>query len=124
MRSPSLPAILALALLLSPLGAQDKRALTHHDYDGWQSLRSQVITDDGGWVAYVTTVQVGDAELVVRQTRGDTVYRYPRGNNPTFSPDGRYVVFRVEPEHAAVLGENAWFDRFHSPTGSGTISDE
>lgn len=34
------------------LFAQQKRSLTHADYDGWESLNSEKITKNGQWVGY------------------------------------------------------------------------
>jgi len=35
--------------------ARAPRPLTHADYDGWKSIRTQVLSENGKWVAYVYT---------------------------------------------------------------------
>ena len=73
-----------------------KRPLNHDDYDGWQSIRGQTISRDGNWVAFTVSPQVGDGELIVRHTSKDTTYRHARGSGARFSPDGRYLAFRID----------------------------
>ena len=94
---------LLLGLLLIPAStlAQEaaKRPLTHDDYDAWKSLRSQTISRDGRWVSFVASPQVGDGELIVRETAGPKEYRYLRGSRPSFTPDGRFLVFTINAAH-------------------------
>lgn len=93
--------VIILLSLLAAVSAQDanKRALTHADYDGWKSIRSRTLSKDGRWVAFQVAPQIGDGELVVRATSGETVHRHPRGSRPQFTHDARFVVFRIEPAH-------------------------
>ncbi|MCB9876412.1 MAG: prolyl oligopeptidase family serine peptidase [Planctomycetes bacterium] len=89
-------ALLPFALCTTPqLLAQQQRALTHDDYDGWKSVRGQAYSDDGAWVAYQIEPQWGDGELIVRQSDGDTMHRFPLASGAKFSPNGRYVAFSV-----------------------------
>src|SRR5256714_13898250 len=74
----------ASGMLVGALGASilaqaPKRALTPDDWDHWRSISSPVVSNDGRWVAYSLVPQVGDGELVVHATRGETEYRVPRG---------------------------------------------
>ena len=51
--------ILFLALIPLLVFGQ-KKPLTHADYDGWKSLRSPSITDNGEWIKYDINPQEGD----------------------------------------------------------------
>lgn len=96
-----LAACLVPVLVGLDLRAQDapaKRPLTHEDYDGWKSLGATDMTLDGAWIAASITAQDGDGELFVRETTGDRVWRQPRGRDPHFTADGKYVVFLIEPK--------------------------
>ena len=64
----------AVALAQAP-----KRPLTPDDWDHWRSISSPAISNDGRWVVYSLVPQVGDGDLVVRATSGNTEYRVPRG---------------------------------------------
>ena len=91
-RSVSVFVLLAVA---AQLAAQDRRPLTHDDYDQWKSLRGQTYTQDGGWVAFQVEPQWGDGALEIKQANGDKAYRYDFGSGAKFSADGRFVLFTV-----------------------------
>ena len=97
--------LVSLVCLASIGMGQDggKRSLTHDDYDGWKSLSGRALSRDGRWVAYSVRPQVGDAELVVRATEGDVVYRHPLGSSPSFTADGAWLVFKINPSRAETL---------------------
>ena len=73
--------------------AQDRRPLTHDDYDQWKSLRATAYSQDGAWVAWQLEPQQGDGVLEVREVDGTRSYRHDFGSSPRFSADGRFVVF-------------------------------
>ena len=77
------------------VAAQERRPLTHDDYDGWKSIRATTVSQDGAWVAYQIEPQWGDGVLEVRSTTGNTVWTHARGSGPRFSADGRFCVFTV-----------------------------
>jgi dipeptidyl aminopeptidase/acylaminoacyl peptidase len=62
-----------------------------------RTIRGEVISEDGAWVAYELRPDRGDGELVVRSTEGDTAYAVPRGSGPAISSDSRWVAAKVEP---------------------------
>jgi dienelactone hydrolase len=73
---------LALAFLatVAPLAAHaQKKPLTPADWDRWRSIQGSTLSNDGKWVAYTLSPQVGDGEFVVRSTTGSTEYRVPMG---------------------------------------------
>ncbi|MFO0313222.1 MAG: hypothetical protein ACK53T_16185, partial [Planctomycetota bacterium] len=91
-RSVSAFVLLAFA---AQLAAQDRRPLTHDDYDQWKSLRGQAYTQDGRWVAFQVEPQWGDGVLEIKQATGDTAYRYEFASGARFSADGRFALFSV-----------------------------
>ncbi len=91
--SPRASFVLALLTAAASLVAQDRRPLTHDDYDQWKSLRGQTYTLDGSWVAFQIEPQVGDGVLEIKQTTGSLVYRYDFASGARFTEDGRFVVF-------------------------------
>lgn len=89
----------------APLGAQTgaaKRSLTHEDYDSWKRIQGQQISADGAWVAYQSTPQEGDGELVVRNVAQGTEYRQPRGAQARFAADSAALVFLIAPPEEEV----------------------
>lgn len=90
--------LLSLTLLLpAGLSAQSKKPLDHSVYDGWQSIGTKTISNNGQWVAYTITPQEGDATLVVRNIGNRQEMTVPRGAAPVFTEDSRYVVFSIKP---------------------------
>ena len=81
--------LLATIVLATPAIAQ-KKALTQADWDRWRSIQGATLSNDGKWVAYTLSPQVGDGEFVVRSTTGTTEYRVPVGyiGRPNNIPGG------------------------------------
>jgi dipeptidyl aminopeptidase/acylaminoacyl peptidase len=101
----------ALAALPWTLTAQTpaaaKRPLTYDVVDYWKSIQGTRLSDDGQWLAYATTAQGDDGELVVRNLRSGQEFKHPRGTSPAFTPDGRFVVFTIAQPKAEEEKENA-----------------
>jgi dipeptidyl aminopeptidase/acylaminoacyl peptidase len=93
-------AALGCILLLAAPGFAQKKPLTLADYDGWNSIRNATLTEDGRWLLYTINPQEGDGRLEIRSVQGSTVHVMPRGTNPSFSRDGRFVVATIVPPFA------------------------
>src|SRR5919112_6133130 len=72
-----------------------KRPLTYDVVDYWKSIQGTHLSDDGQWLAYATTAQGDDGELVVRNLRSGQEFKHPRGTAPAFTPDGKFLVFTI-----------------------------
>jgi dipeptidyl aminopeptidase/acylaminoacyl peptidase len=87
---------LACALLPTvprPVAADAPVPLDYKAYDGWNSIRTLKLSDDGRHLAYALTPQDGDPTLVVRDLDAGTERREPRGSAPSFAGNGRFVVY-------------------------------
>lgn len=82
-----------------PLTAQSpsasKRPLAYDAVDYWRSIQGTRLSNDGQWLAYAMTSQAEDGELVVRNTKTGQEFRHPRGTAPSFTSDGKFVVFTI-----------------------------
>ena len=72
-----------------------KRPITYDVVDYWRSIGGTRLSNDGQWLAYALTAQGDDGELVVRNLRSGQEFKSPRGTSPTFTPDGKFVVFTI-----------------------------
>jgi len=72
-----------------------KRPLSYDVYDYWRSIQGTALSRDGEWLAYALTSEGEDGELVVRNLRTATEFKHPRGINPAFTADGKFVVFTI-----------------------------
>jgi dipeptidyl aminopeptidase/acylaminoacyl peptidase len=86
----------------APVGAQSaavaagtKKPLSYDAYDAWWSIQGTTLSRDGEWLAYALTSQGLDGQLVVRNLRTGQEQRHPRGTSPSFTPDGKFVVFTI-----------------------------
>jgi len=93
--------LLLISLLPAPLAGQ-KRQLGHDAYDIWKTITQDTLSRDGRWVSYLLEVQQGDAILKLRSVSGNPEHTVPRGRDARFSADGRFAVFTIKPEFAAV----------------------
>lgn len=94
---------LLLALLLTSVCSfsyaqqPSKKPLNHQVYDGWQSISSERISNNGQWVLYSVTPQEGDASLVIRNLNSKRVITVPRVSSAEFTQDSKYAVFTIKP---------------------------
>lgn len=100
--------IIGSALFLSLIAAQvlfaqQKRSLTHADYDGWESLNSEKITKNGQWVGYQVSPQDGDSRVEIFPFKNpDQRIAIPRGTGLSFSPDDAFAVGKIAPQKDSV----------------------
>src|SRR5690242_19302253 len=88
-------ALLAMQWTMRAQAPPAKRPLTYDAVDYWKSIQGTRLTDDGQWLAYATTAQSEDGEVVVRNLRTGQQFTHPRGTAPVFTPDGKFVVFTI-----------------------------
>ncbi len=94
---------LALALSVTPLGAQaPRRPMQVADIDGFREVRDLAVAPDGAWVAYtVGAADVArdrdDADVWLSNWAGTEHVRLTtspaRETRPRFSPDGKWIAF-------------------------------
>jgi dipeptidyl aminopeptidase/acylaminoacyl peptidase len=89
-------AVLALQWsLTAQTSVSAKRPLTYDVVDYWKSIQGTRLSDDGQWLAYATSAQSEDGELVVRNVRSGQEFKHARGTSPAFTPDGKFVIFTI-----------------------------
>lgn len=94
--------LLVFACLSSLIAlSQPKRPLSHADYDRWQGVRSEKISNDGRWICYQIDPQEGDGSLELREARNvGTRLVFPRGYQAQFSSDSQFLVMRLKAPYA------------------------
>jgi dipeptidyl aminopeptidase/acylaminoacyl peptidase len=75
--------------------APARRPLTYDVVDYWHSIQGTSLSADGQWLAYSTTSQAEDGELVVRNLTSGQQFTHGRGTGPVFTEDGAFVVFTI-----------------------------
>lgn len=88
--------LLLVLLSVSLIQAQDKPLLQSQDYGQWENLSTRAFSPNGDWVVYEITRVDEATELRIRAVADDTVHTtIPWGDNPVFSPDGRWLAWTV-----------------------------
>ena len=87
-------------LLLSLFAQAQKLPLDKNSYDGWKSLSSPSVSDDGNWIGYVINPQLGDGSLYIFNIKTGQKDSIARGSNLTYSPDLRYLVYQISPSYS------------------------
>jgi dipeptidyl aminopeptidase/acylaminoacyl peptidase len=84
--------------------AAGPKPIALEDYPKFKRVTGSSISADGKWMLYTLTPNEGDATLCVKSLDGDTVYDVVRGATPSFSENGRWVGYFVEPPPATGQG--------------------
>lgn len=104
----TLHSLIAMTVLVAPFAlpatvtaqSQQKRAITHNDYDNWTSLRSTTYSRDGKWMSYAINPRVGDGTLYIQEVDGDKRYEFERGTSVSFSNDNKLAFFKIGKSYA------------------------
>ena len=99
--------VVALALAVQPLNAQERPTLTVDDYDQWERLGGTELSPDGAWMAVSIGRVSEEGELRIHSTSSDSVVVVPFGTRAAFSPDSRWVAYSigVSPDEREVAEE-------------------
>jgi acetyl esterase/lipase len=79
------------------------RPMQLSDILAWKNVSAAVVSADGRWFAYRLTPIDGDSEVIVRETRGPKIYRFPAGDvrstpgQLAISDDSAWAAFSVAP---------------------------
>ena len=98
--------LFSIACCQSPVSGwqdiEDKRALDHEDYAKWNAVGSQLLTNDGQWIAFAITPVDGDTTLKIRQIKSGKEYSIQRGARARFTDDSQFVVYTIAPDSEQV----------------------
>ena len=73
-----------------------KKPLDHDVYDGWQSVRSVMLTPDGDLVSYEVTPQEGDGTLYIKNLKTGAELAVERGTGLKWAQDAAWGLFTVK----------------------------
>lgn len=98
MKNTCILSLLLSGILLNINGfSQEKRSLTPDDLSSWKRLKNDAISNDGKWISYEITPNVGDGVLHVKQPDAGIDKTFARGSKATFSSLSNYIVFHITP---------------------------
>ncbi|GAA4805665.1 prolyl oligopeptidase family serine peptidase [Olivibacter ginsenosidimutans] len=79
-----------------------KKPLDHSVYDGWQSIKSLNVSQDGRFILYNIAPQQGDTTWMVTTPKGEKIATLPRGKQVQLTPDGAYAIGLVKAPYATI----------------------
>ena len=76
---------------LNPASVFGQAQLTFEDVMQFETISSPEISANGEWVVYEVWPEVGDGEVRIRETEGDTFHVIERGKSPALTSNGSWV---------------------------------
>jgi dipeptidyl aminopeptidase/acylaminoacyl peptidase len=86
-----------IAAVATTASAQPKPLVTPKDYGKWELLGGSRLSPRGDWVAFGVNRVDEENQLRLRGGSRDTTIAIAYGQAPTFTPDGKWVVYTVTP---------------------------
>ena len=80
------------------IDVEDKRQLEHEDYDIWNTVGSQTISNDGSWLGFSVTSGKGVSTLHIREINTSKEFTVKNGRSLRFSYDSQYAIFVITPD--------------------------
>lgn len=87
--------------------SQNKKTITHDDYDLWKSVSDVTTSEDGNIIAttVVTSTGRGDGYLQIYNTKTGNKKAFHNGYKTRISKDGNYVFFLRKPDYEVIRME-------------------
>ena len=73
-----------------------KKVLDHPDFDIWNTIRSQSISNDGGFILYSLERGEKDRFLKLKTTKAKTLLEYERVAGGSFTHDSKHAIFTIK----------------------------
>lgn len=102
MKKLKLVLILLASITISLSANEEKKPLTHDDYDHWKSLNRPVISSNGDWIGYQVNPQDGDGILCIHEIDAEITDTVVRGSGHVFSGNSEFIAYRIVPENERV----------------------
>lgn len=117
--------VLSLAIAPFTLRAQSTtpaapKPIALEDYAKFKRITGTSISADGKWMLYTVTPNDGDATLFVKSLDGEKVFDVVRGSNASFSDNGRWVGYFIDPPAATGRGRGGAGGRGGTPPAPAT----
>lgn len=89
--------LLSAALCVAIFSAGAKKVLDHSDFDRWEKVTNNAVSNNGAWEAFSINPQEGDGTLYFNNTAKGNQIEIKRGYRPSFSANGKWAFALVKP---------------------------
>lgn len=72
-----------------------KKVIDHTAYDEWKKIESQIISNDGNYVSYITKPLHGDGYMYIYNQKTTKLDSIPRAYQHQFSGNSNFLVFKI-----------------------------
>ncbi len=86
-----------LSLFIVSSTFAQKKIIDHTAYDGWKTLKSEKISNDGNYICYEVTPHKGDGFLYIYDVKSGDVDSIPRATRASFSGNSNFLAFKITP---------------------------
>lgn len=86
-----------LSLLFLSSAFSQKKVIDHTAYDGWKTLKSEQISNDGNYICYEITPHKGDGFLYIYDVKSGDLDSIPRATRASFSGKSNFIAFKITP---------------------------
>lgn len=91
--------IIGLGCITTGFAQAGKKPLDFKQYDSWNSLASQKISNNGEWLSWEVNPTQGDGNLYLQGvSAASPALTFHRGSQALFDPNTEYLVFRITPQ--------------------------
>lgn len=92
---------IAMTALMLTGAVNAKKTLGHDDFDFWEKLTNNSVSNNGRWATFAVNPQEGDGVLSFYNTSTGAKIEIPRGYQPSFTADGKWGVAKIKPFYAS-----------------------
>ncbi len=85
-----------LILITFTIFAQ-KKVLDHKDYEIWNIIKNQTISNDGNFVMYSLEKGEKDSQLKVKDSKAKVVFEHERSEKGQFTYNSEFALFTIKP---------------------------
>jgi hypothetical protein len=89
--------IYSLFLLIAFTGLAQKKVLDHPDFEIWNSIKSQSLSNNGKYIMYSLEKGEKDRFLKIKDTKANLLFKYDRVAGGKFTFDSKQAIFTIKP---------------------------
>ena len=88
---------LAVTVIFIHFSFAQKKILDHKDFEIWNTIQSPTISNSGDHIMYSLEKGETDNHLKIKDTKGNLVFDYERGESGRFTYDSKQALFTIKP---------------------------
>ena len=87
----------SLLILISFTLFAQKKVLDHKDFEIWQTIKNQSISNDGNFVMYSLEKGEKDSHLKIKDAKSSLVFEHERSEKGQFTFNSKFALFTIKP---------------------------